>query len=105
MVAERVRVPREGSVSEGASPARSVRAEDAPLTSPTRPTPAPCQAGVDVVVASPGRAVALLAKGALELGATRAIVLDEVDVLAGACGECLRGQVGSVLAAPARPAP
>jgi hypothetical protein len=42
------------------------------------------QAGVDVVIATPGRAVALLDKGALSLTATRAVVLDEVDVLCGA---------------------
>jgi superfamily II DNA/RNA helicase len=36
------------------------------------------------MVSTPGRAVALLSKGALNLGRTNAIVLDEVDVL---CGE------------------
>ncbi|KIZ01662.1 DEAD-box ATP-dependent RNA helicase 50 [Monoraphidium neglectum] len=41
------------------------------------------KAGVDVMVSTPGRAVALLSKGALNLGRTNAIVLDEVDVLCG----------------------
>jgi len=40
--------------------------------------------GVDVVVATPGRVVGLLEKGVMRLEATRAVVLDEVDVL---CGE------------------
>ncbi|KAI8469617.1 MAG: P-loop containing nucleoside triphosphate hydrolase protein [Monoraphidium minutum] len=39
--------------------------------------------GVDVVVATPGRAVALLKRGDLILDHTRAVVLDEVDVLCG----------------------
>jgi hypothetical protein len=53
-----------------------------------RPPPSPRssrhQAGVDVVVTTPGRAVALLQRGALSLTATQAVVLDEVDVLCGA---------------------
>jgi hypothetical protein len=53
-----------------------------PALRPLPPTPA--QAGVDVVIATPGRAVSLLERGALSLADARAIVLDEVDVLAGA---------------------
>lgn len=48
--------------------------------------PPPRQAGVDVVVSTPGRAVELLRRGALSLGSTKAVVLDEVDVLCGECG-------------------
>lgn len=39
--------------------------------------------GVDVLVSTPGRLAAHLEKGSLALGATSALVLDEVDVLAG----------------------
>jgi hypothetical protein len=39
--------------------------------------------GVDVLVAGPGRAAKLAAGGHLNLNATRALVLDEVDVLCG----------------------
>jgi superfamily II DNA/RNA helicase len=53
-----------------------------PQPNPTKPQPN--QGGVDVIVATPGRAAALLARGLMTLEATKAVVLDEVDVL---CGE------------------
>jgi superfamily II DNA/RNA helicase len=39
--------------------------------------------GVDVLVATPGRLLSHLEKGSLSLQATSALVMDEVDVLAG----------------------
>lgn len=63
-----------------------------PLTSPPPLGGAPwLQAGVDVVVTTPGRAAELIRRGALSLAATRAVVLDEVDVL---CGGWLLGVWG-----------
>jgi superfamily II DNA/RNA helicase len=47
--------------------------------------------GVDVVVATPGRLLAHAERGSLSLAAASALVLDEIDVLAGAlcfCGAC-----------------
>eukprot|EP00877_Chromochloris_zofingiensis_P002029 jgi/Chrzof1/11827/Cz06g11130.t1 len=42
------------------------------------------EAGVDVVICTPGRLLSHLEKGILKLDATKAIVLDEVDCLCGA---------------------
>jgi 1,6-anhydro-N-acetylmuramate kinase len=42
--------------------------------------------GVDVLIATPGRLVAHADRGSLSLAGTAALVLDEVDVLAGGCG-------------------
>lgn len=47
------------------------------------------EAGVDVVICTPGRLLSHLEKGILKLDATKAIVLDEVDCL---CGEWLARQ-------------
>lgn len=41
--------------------------------------------GVDVLVATPGRLLAHLEKGSLQLDETLAVVLDEIDILAGQC--------------------
>jgi superfamily II DNA/RNA helicase len=43
-------------------------------------------AGVDVLVATPGRLLSHIERGSLNLSNTAALVLDEVDVLAGARG-------------------
>jgi hypothetical protein len=48
--------------------------------------------GVDVLVATPGRLLSHLEKRSLSLQHTAALVMDEVDVLAGACAAiCLWG--------------
>lgn len=50
--------------------------------------------GVDILVATPGRLASLMGDGSLRLGACKALVLDEVDVLLGGCGDgglCVRG--------------
>lgn len=41
--------------------------------------------GLDLVVSTPGRLAEHLARGNLELSACRTLVLDECDVLLGAC--------------------
>lgn len=46
------------------------------------------------MVATPGRLASLMGDGSLRLGACKALVLDEVDVLLGGCGDgglCVRG--------------
>lgn len=75
----------------------------APCHVPAAPPPPPAVAsqvaalagGVDVLVAGPGRAAKLAASGHLNLNATRALVLDEVDVLCGGwlgMGKSARGK-------------
>jgi hypothetical protein len=44
---------------------------------------------VDVIIATPGRLMAHLDKGSLKLNNTAALILDEVDVLAGMASQFL----------------
>ncbi|GBF95962.1 DEAD-box ATP-dependent RNA helicase [Raphidocelis subcapitata] len=74
------------------------QAEDDRRSKALRTQEAALKAGVDVAIATPGRAVALLQRGTLTLAATKAVVLDEIDVLAGG-EETYREQVEPLQAA------